>query len=298
VYDMFGTLAAGGTLVTMPQAGLKDPGRWLALIEDEGVTVWNSVPVAMKMLLDYGESRYESTVPTLRLAMLSGDWIPLALPDRIRAFFPGTEVVSLGGATEASIWSIAYPIGTVDPQWKSIPYGQPLTNQAFYILDEALRPVGHDEVGELFIGGQGVALGYWQDAERTARAFVRHPTTGDMLYRTGDLGRYFVDGNIEFLGRKDLQVKIRGYRVELPEIEAALHSCPGVEAGVVVAQGGRQEEKELVAHYVAKGGVTPEELRQHLRTLLPEYMVPQRFLERGSLPLNANGKIDREALHG
>lgn len=296
VYDIFGALSAGATLVVLPRESLKSPDRWIELIDREGVTIWNSVPTGMKMLLDYCEGRRVSRAPTLRLVMLSGDWIPLELPARVKAHFGDPEVISLGGATEASIWSIFYPVSDVRPEWKSIPYGAPLANQTWHIFEDDLRPVPHGETGELCIGGKGVALGYYRDPERTARSFVRHPDTGEIIYRTGDLGRMMDDGNIEIVGRRDLQVKIRGYRVELAEIEAALNGHPGVDSGVVTVRGERGKH-ELAAHFVPRNhAMTVADLRSHLRSVLPEYMVPQHFIQHHSLPLNANGKIDRGAL--
>ncbi len=135
--------------------------------------------------------------------MLSGDWIPVSLPDRIRSLAPHAEIISLGGATEASIWSICYPIDVVDPTWKSIPYGRPLANQTVYVLGEDLRCCDVGVSGELYIGGQGVAVGYWNRPDLNGERFIPDPFSsqpGAKLYRTGDLGRYLHFGDIEFLG--------------------------------------------------------------------------------------------------
>ncbi|MFG6298092.1 AMP-binding protein, partial [Streptomyces rochei] len=244
VYDLFGPLAVGATLV-LPRADRRgDPSHWAELVRDFGVTVWNSVPGQLHMLCDWLRSESPTDDGTLRLALISGDWIPVSLPDQARGLLPGLEIVSLGGATEGSIWSIAHPIGEVDTARPSIPYGRPLTNQTFAVLDRHLRPRPEWVPGELYIGGAGVALGYFGDAERTAERFLTHPLTGERLYRTGDLGRYLPDGTIEFLGREDAQIKIRGYRVELAEVEAAVQAHPAVAAGAVVvddsAAGGRR----------------------------------------------------------
>ncbi|MFJ3145339.1 amino acid adenylation domain-containing protein [Streptomyces halstedii] len=244
VYDLFGPLAVGATLV-LPQADRRgDPSHWAELVRDFGVTVWNSVPGQLHMLCDWLRSEPPADDSTLRLALISGDWVPVALPDQARALLPGLEVVSLGGATEGSIWSIAHPVGEVDTARPSIPYGTPLTNQTFAVLDRNLRPRPEWVTGELYIGGAGVALGYLGDPDRTAERFLTDPVSGERLYRTGDLGRYLPDGTIEFLGREDAQVKIRGYRVELAEVEAAVQAHPGVAAGAVVvddpAAGGRR----------------------------------------------------------
>ncbi|MET9145421.1 amino acid adenylation domain-containing protein [Streptomyces sp. NPDC004042] len=244
VYDLFGPLAVGATLV-LPHADRRgDPSHWAELVRGFGVTVWNSVPGQLHMLCDWLRSEPPTDGTSLRLALISGDWIPVALPDQARDILPGLEIVSLGGATEGSIWSIAHPIGAVDTARPSIPYGTPLTNQTFAVLDRHLRPRPEWVPGELYIGGAGVALGYFGDEGRTAERFLTDPATGERLYRTGDLGRYLPDGTIEFLGRQDAQVKIRGYRVELAEVEAAVQAHPRVAAGAVIvddsAAGGRR----------------------------------------------------------
>jgi len=208
----------------------------------------------MQALLDYvdesAEEREVSSDLALRLTFLSGDWIPLALPRRIRSLANDVRVISMGGATEASIWSIIYPVEELDPTWKSIPYGKAMINQKFYVLDEHLEERPAWVPGNLYIGGIGLARGYWQDPEKTQASFITHPRTGERLYCTGDLGRYYPDGNIEFLGREDFQVKIQGFRVELGEIEYALTQHPEVHEAVVTAMSNNQGGKSLVAYIV------------------------------------------------
>jgi len=299
VWDIFGMLAAGGAIVLPRADAQREPIHWVERLRDETVTVWNTVPALLRMLVDILETAprdsYESR---LRLALLSGDWIPLDLPERVRALSPGTQVVSLGGATEASIWSIWYPIDRVDPAWKSIPYGLPMANQTIHVLDDRMEPRPDWVPGHLYIGGVGLAKGYWRDAEKTAASFGTHPETGERLYRTGDLGRALPDGTIELLGREDFQVKIQGYRIELGEIETALAEHPAVRAAVAAAAGERMGTRRLVA-YVVPGGPwdgLAETLREHLRGKLPEYMVPAVFVPLSTLPLGPNGKLDRRAL--
>jgi amino acid adenylation domain-containing protein len=298
VYDIFGTLAAGGTVVLPAAAARRDPAHWLARLAETRVTIWNSVPALMQLLVETAEARATQLPDALRLVLLSGDWIPVRLPDRIRACAPGAQVIGLGGATEAAIWSIAYPIGDVDPSWPSIPYGRPLANQTWRVLHENGTPCPVWVPGELYIGGAGLAHGYWRDAERTAARFVAHPQTGERLYRTGDWGRCRSDGTLEFLGREDLQVKVHGYRIELGEIEAALARQPGVERAVVVAHGERMGEKRLAAYVVAGGtaATDAETLRRALKATLPAYMLPATIELLTALPLTANGKVDRTAL--
>jgi pyochelin synthetase len=251
VYDLFGLLAAGGTVV-IPEATLaKDPAHWVDMMTQHHVTVWNTVPALMQMLVAYIGERPPTVPKWLRLAMMSGDWIPLTLPERIKALWPSAQIISLGGATEASIWSISYPIDTVEPTWNSIPYGKPLTNQTCQVLNHFLEPCPVWVPGQLYIGGIGLAQGYWGDHEKTQASFIIHPHTQARLYKTGDLGRYLPEGNIEFLGREDFQVKIRGYRIELGEIEAALEQHTGVkEVVVTVVEKERGGPQSLVAYLV------------------------------------------------
>jgi len=255
VWDIFGTLAAGGALVIPPAAAGRDPEVWAGLVESCGVTVWNSVPALLEMLTVAVSRRPEARLDSLRHVLLSGDWIPVHLPDQIRACCPQVRVLSLGGATEASIWSILHPVGAVDPAQPSIPYGRPMLNQTFHVLDAALEPRPLWVPGELYIGGIGLAQGYWRDEEKTRASFLAAPS-GARLYRTGDWGRWLPDGEIEFLGREDLQVKIQGHRIELGEIEAALESHAEVRSGVVVAVGADRARRRLVG-YVVPETATP-----------------------------------------
>ena len=299
VWDLFGALSVGGAVVVPGSEARRDPGAWLEWLERAEVTVWNSVPALMEMLVEYTAGRGERLPERLRGVLLSGDWIPVSLPERLRRVAAGEPALwSLGGATEASIWSIAHRIEAVDPGWASIPYGRPLANQGFHVLDGSLEPRPEWAVGELYISGLGLARGYWGDEERTSRSFVRHPASGERLYRTGDLGRFRPEGWIEFLGREDFQVKVQGYRIELGEIEAALLQHPEVQEAVVTAPAGANGQRRLVAHVVAGAPEPPAEdtLRATLGRTLPGYMVPGLFLFHETLPLTANGKIDRGAL--
>ncbi|MFI9154631.1 amino acid adenylation domain-containing protein [Streptomyces sp. NPDC053367] len=297
VYDVFGSLDAGATLV-LPEPGDPDPAAWLRDVRTHGVTVWNSVPALMELFTEEAEAA-GVRCPSLRTVLLSGDWIPVGLPDRIRAIAPNARVVGLGGATEASIWSICHPVDAVDPAWVSIPYGRPLANQTWYVLDELGRDVPDWVPGQLYIGGAGVALGYWGDPEKTAASFVTHPRTGERLYRTGDLGRYLPDGNIEFLGRCDFQVKINGFRVEPGEVEHALLECPGVAQAAVVAHRGARGN-QLTAFVAgpedAERPLVSAALREELTERLPAYLVPAQVVVLDRLPLTGNGKLDRAAL--
>lgn len=252
VYDIFGILAAGGTVV-MPAGddSRRDPAHWVELMRANQVTLWNSVPALMGMLVEYLSRQPELVPSSVGLILLSGDWLPLDLPAQIKALWSSAQVVSLGGATEASIWSILYPIEKVDPTWKSIPYGKPMQNQYFQVLNPSLEPVPVWVPGQLYIGGMGLATGYWQDEEKTSKSFITHRVTKERLYKTGDLGRYLPSGDIEFLGREDFQVKVNGYRIELGEIEQVLKQHPAVKEVVVTAVGPERGNKQLVAYVVS-----------------------------------------------
>lgn len=300
VYDVFGVLGAGGAVVLPDIARQRDPQHWCELIGTHRVTVWNTAPALLEILVEYAEADpvAAAQLSSLRLAMLSGDWIPVSLPDRLRALVPGVEVMSLGGATEASIWSITFPVGAVDPEWPSIPYGRALRDQSFHVLDDEGRPCPVGEPGELFIGGAGVARGYLGDEAQTAARFAVHPVLGERLYRTGDLGKWRYDGTIQFLGRTDRQVKVRGHRIELGDIESALDRLPQVRQAVAAAVPGPDDRPRLIAH-VALAEPVPDAdrvLTEALRKRLPDYMVPTRFVWHDALPVTENGKVDHKAL--
>jgi amino acid adenylation domain-containing protein len=298
VYDIFGILAAGGTVVIPDASSRRDPSHWLPLMIQEKVSLWNSVPALMGMLTEYTQSQGKYLPESLRLVMMSGDWIPLSLPNEIKELSTDVKVISLGGATEASIWSILYPIEIVDTNWSSIPYGKPMANQKFYVLNDVLEPCPVWVSGHLYIGGVGLAMGYWRDEEKTHASFIVHPKTGLRLYRTGDLGRYLPDGNIEFLGRQDFQVKIQGYRIELGEIEKALVQHSKIQDGIVTTVGETKGNKKLVAYILHQNedAFDERELRNFLREKLPEYMIPSLFTVLKEFPLTSNGKVDRKAL--
>jgi nonribosomal peptide synthetase protein BlmIV len=325
VYDFFGMFEAGATVV-MPTADAvspPDPARWLELLRKEGVTVWNTVPRFMELLVSHVEHSGEKIPASLRLVFLSGDFIPLTLPGRIRTACACADVriVSMGGATEAAVWSNIFEITQTpapDPSWSSVPYGRPMRNQRMYVLNEAMEHCAPWVTGVLYIGGLGTALGYQGDAERTAYQFVKHPKTGEYLFRTGDLGRvrpWRRDGGgaqlqLEILGREDLQVKVGGHRVELGEIERILEGFSGVKASCVVVLLVDPTRPRL------SGFVTAEEtafqdrafdgdggrrsfaadLKSFLLEQLPAYMVPYAIEVLETLPLNSNGKVDRGLL--
>ena len=218
-----------------------------------------------------------------------------------RDFAPATRLFNEYGPTEATVGCSAYEVQVDDARSGPVPIGRPIANTQLYVLDANLQPVPVGEVGELYIGGAGVARGYLNRPELTRERFL-HDTfseqVGARLYKSGDLARYREDGTLECLGRVDDQVKIRGFRIELGEIESALVSHPGVQSCLVLAQEDAPGNKQLVSYVIARGSESLEAdvLRNFLRQRLPDYMVPAYFVFLDSLPLNQNGKVDREAL--
>lgn len=293
VYDIFGALSSGAAMVLIPD--LRDIRSILQIVEEHKITIWNSVPAIMDMLVKELNADYRNE--TLRLVLLSGDWIPLKLPDKIKKHFGDPEIISLGGATEAAIWSIYYPVKEIKNTWKSIPYGWPLANQKLYVLNYEGRicPVGVQ--GELYIGGLGLTKGYFNDPEKTVKAFIQHPSLGS-LYRTGDYGIFQKEGFIEFLGRRDNQIKVRGYRIELGEIETRLMVLESIKEAIVVAKSDQNRKQYLCAYFTSTYELKPSEIREHLSKSLPDYMIPSHFVRLDKFPLNSNGKIDRKALPG
>ena len=293
VFDIFGALNSGAMLCLTGEDDRRDPDEWMRLIEEQQITVWNSVPAQLEMLITVTDA-VQGNISSLRLALVSGDWVGLELRERLAKLAPDCMLVALGGATEASIWSNYW----IDRQslegWKSAPYGMPLRNQQFRVVG----PFGEDAPdwvpGELWIGGHGVARGYCNDASLSqARFSGEYP---QRWYRTGDIGRYRPDGTLEFLGRLDYQVKIRGHRIELGEIEATLHDHPGVRKAVAIVHGTGAAARICVFVEPLSEQSDLDDLLVACRAQLPGYAVPSAITYLSQWPLTTNGKIDRKAL--
>jgi len=310
VYDIFGILSAGGTLVIVPSKFTKEPKYWLYAIQKYQITIWNSVPMFKQMFIEYlqgidKESFYKKII--LKLILLSGDWIPLDLPKKIfkiyKKNFDSLKVVSLGGATECSIWSNYFIINKNIKYKTSIPYGKPLSNQHLYILDALMLPTNILVPGYLYIGGFGVARGYWNDLKKTNESFYFHKEIGKRIYFTGDMGQYHPDGNIEFLGRKDRQIKINGYRIELEEIQNKLKSHVYVKDSFITVNQNNISAK-ILAFIILHNSSSmmshtniKKELKSFLYKNLSEYMIPNHFQFLKKFPLSKNGKIDENKLY-
>ena len=301
VYDIFGLLAAGGSIQVASRDDIRDPQRLCFLLNQEPITFWDSAPATLQRLIPFfSPSLSDFKTSHLRLVFLSGDWIPLTLPRALYDPFPLVQVIGLGGATEAAVWSNYYSIQAFDPAWVSIPYGKPIQNSHYHILDEYLNPCPIAIPGNLYIGGECLATGY-VDPVQTSERFIPHPfgtIPGQRLYKTGDRARYWPDGTIEFLGRLDKQIKIRGFRIELGEIEATLQRNTAVHACIVLAREDVLGNKQLIAYIVPKEGIlcSRDELRSFLQEHIPLYMLPADYIMLDAFPLSKNGKIDRRAL--
>lgn len=294
VYDIWGTLLAGAAIVLPKDTDLPDPTELLAHCTRQRVTVWNSVPAFLEMVMFLPEDQVAKALPDLRVIMLSGDWIPISLARSLRRLLPAASLFSLGGATEAAIWSNYFAVDHVPDDWASIPYGFALSGQQIHVLDQSGRQCPRIATGEIYIEGFGLAEGYYKDPERTDQHFITH-SSGRRLYKTGDLGRYKSDGAIEFLGRSDLQLKLRGFRIEAGEVEKAVLACADTEACAVIVARDPAGQDVLVA--LCLGLKTEVEVLQRaLANRLPDYMVPGCIAALDQMPLTANGKRDRKAL--
>lgn len=290
VLELLWTLARGFTVVV-------HGGEGSASIADEivryRVTHLQMTPSLAHMLIL--DPRAYAALGSLKQILLGGEALPAALIRHLRQVFGG-EIHNMYGPTETTIWSTTCHVQHVD---STVSIGRPIANTQVYIVDAALQPVPPGEIGELFIGGDGVARGYWRRPDLTAQRFVTIPALGEQrLYRTGDLARFLPDGNIDFMGRADYQIKLRGHRIEPGEIEALLEKHSGVRQAVVVLREDREGDKRLVAYLVAESTIAKAATTLHaaLEAKLPDYMVPSAFVFLSELPLTSNGKIDRKAL--
>jgi amino acid adenylation domain-containing protein len=298
VWEIFGPLLAGIPSVILPAEVVRDPEELLRNLAGEGVTRIVLVPSLLRALLDHAPNLQER-VPRLRLWSCSGEVLSGELARRFRQGFPEATLLNIYGASEVAADVTWHEVGEKDAG-ATVPIGKPISNTQIYVLDPHRNPVPVGVRGEIYVGGEGLALGYWNRPELTAERFVENPIAPEeskRLYRTGDLGRWRGDGEIEYLGRVDTEVKLRGMRIDLGEIESALVSHAGVREGAVerVEEGG---EATLVAYLVPEDGemANGRELRRHLRSKLPEHMIPARFVQVAELPLLPSGKVNRRAL--
>ncbi len=296
---LFGALCSGRTLHVLATDRGFHPEQMAAYMHREGIDLLKLTPSHLAGLLDATEPAQVLPRHTL---LLGGEALNWPLIARIQQLAPTCTVINHYGPTETTVGVLTHRIPAQAEQvGATVPVGRPLAQSRAYILDRRGEPVAAEVAGELYLGGAGLAEGYYRQPALTAERFIPHPFSqepGARLYRTGDRARYRPDGTIEFLGRQDRQVKLRGYRIELGEIEAQLCAQPDILEGVIVLREGAAGAKQLVAYVVPEAGAEKpdSDLRTRMARLLPDYMVPARFVELAALPLTANGKLDRAAL--
>ncbi|MDX6528652.1 MAG: hypothetical protein QOH41_942 [Blastocatellia bacterium] len=287
ILEVFVTFLAGGTLVLAGHELIKDPQQFSSYIAAQGVTTVNAPPMYLDAL-DW------ENLPQVRRVISAGDQ---AKAETARSLAQSRTYNNSYGPTEATVCATNYQVDPAISYGSRIPVGRPLRNLAIYLLDDDLNLVPEGAVGEICISGIGLAKGYLNRDDLTAKSFVANPfVSGERLYRTGDVGVWLPDGNLELTGRKDMQVKVRGFRIELGEIEAHLLQQSEVQEAVVVVREEQPGDKRLVAFLSPAGTLSGETLREQLKARLPSYMIPSSFVLLDQMPLNQNRKIDRKAL--
>ena len=291
VLELFLPLVVGARVVIAGRDDVSDGNRLLALLAASGTTVMQATPATWRLLLEAGSNGR----PQIKV-LCGGEALPRDLADAL--LVRSSSVWNMYGPTETTVWSAT---SRVEPGDGPVTIGPPIANTQFFVVDGTGQPVPIGVPGELLIGGDGVARGYWKQPELSAEKFIRNSLDrtdrGSLLYRTGDQVRYLPNGQLEFLGRLDSQVKVRGFRIEASEVESVISGFPGVRDCVVVAREDTPGDKRLVAYVVADGlALARSELRHFIGSKLPEYMVPTSFVPLEALPRTPNGKVDRRRL--
>ncbi|ASJ53845.1 non-ribosomal peptide synthetase [Brevibacillus formosus] len=300
VFEIFGALLSGGRLCIVSQDSMKDMDRLLAYMEANQVSIWHSVPSLMVQLstfLTYNKEQYDhlSVFHQLRYLMLGGEAWSSTLAKQVQEIFPRAEIHNMYGPTETTIWISSYKVESgTDSPYGAVLIGKPIANNQIIILDpyDNVCPTG--VIGEIYIAGLNVTKGYFRDEEKTRQAFIPQ-ANGQLCYKTGDLGRYLPDGNIEFIGRRDQLVKVRGYRIELGEIELALKDITALQQiAVTTLKDG--ETSKIVCYYTAEKPLPMGQLKEYARKKLPEYMIPAQFFHVDHFLLTPNGKMDWKSM--
>lgn len=289
LFDLYGMIACGGSVVYPDGDKGKEPAHWAALMERYQVTFWNSVPAFMEMLAAE-ECNLTKALTSLRTVVMGGDFLPVSLVKQLKGEKPTLCVHSVGGPTETTIWNISHEITADDLGLDVIPYGKPFPNTTYFICNAAGQPAPMGVIGEMCVAGVGVSAGYLGMPEKTEQAFPQW--NHRRVYRTGDFGYFRANGDLMILGRRDGQVKINGKRIELPGIEAVLRAQPETNQVVVVKSA---QNKKLTAFYTG-AALEEDAWRAFAQERLPSYMVPSRFVWLEQLPLTRNGKVDRKGL--
>ncbi|MDZ8030972.1 amino acid adenylation domain-containing protein [Nostoc sp. DedSLP04] len=296
VWEIFAPLLQGIPIVIINNATLLDPQLFIEALAHHKVTRIILVPSLLRLLLD-NYHHLTNKLSQLKLWITSGEALSVNLAKSFRELIPFAGLINLYGSSEVSANATYYDTSLLSDQANSVPIGRPIDNTQVYVLDRNLQltPVG--VVGELYIGGDGLAKGYLHRLELTAERFIDNPfVLGNKLYKTGDFARYLNDGNIEYWGRHDEQVKIRGFRVELGEISTAITEHPDVKESVVILSNDTQESQLLIAYVVTQNQDIAAQLLPYLQQKLPNYMLPSSFVVLNAFPLTPNGKVDKRSL--
>lgn len=296
-FDIYGTVAAGAQIhLLTPETSLL-PHRLADFIRQSKLTQWFSVPSVLHHMAKLDAVR-ENDFPSLERVLWCGEKFPVPALMHWMRRLPHARFFNLYGPTETTIASSVYEVPCCpESETAEIPIGSACEGEKLVVLDELLEPSDPGKVGDLYIAGAGLSPGYWRDPAKTADAFIHHG--GERIYRTGDLARIEDDGLVYLLGRSDTQIKSRGYRIELGEIETAVHAIDGIEdAAVVAIPSDGFEGASICCAFVPSSGseLSPLTLKQHLRGVLPHYMVPGRWMVLDRMPANGNGKINRPLL--
>lgn len=297
VWEMYGAFLNGGTLVIVPREIARDSIAFYDFLGRERITVLNQTPTAFRSLVQNNARRFFKTpVNTIRYVIFAGEAL---MPEILREWnqaMPDCKNINMYGITETTVHVTFKEITTADIEENKSNVGLPLPTLSCYILDRDLQQVPVGVIGELCVGGAGVARGYLNKPELTAARFIESPSGGGRLYRSGDFARILPSGDIEYIGRKDDQVKIRGHRIETPEVEAAIIRQVGVRDAVVLPLKGSNGDYDLVAYFIPDGDLSAHALRNGLTRVLPAYMVPSYLIPLTEFPLNRNGKLDKKEL--
>ncbi|SNR31532.1 hybrid non-ribosomal peptide synthetase/type I polyketide synthase, partial [Flavobacterium sp. ov086] len=292
-YEIFGSLLNGASLYLIDNLTASDAGALSQVINKHELSIVFITTALFNSLAEYDLSLLSS----LRLLLFGGEKVSVPPVRKMLAALGHNKILHVYGPTETTVYATCYVVSDIPDNADTLPIGKPLTNTSLYVLNsnQELVPIG--VIGELVIGGTGVAKGYLNQVELTNEKFITNPfIKGEVIYRTGDLARWLPDGNIEFVGRGDDQVKIRGYRIELSEIENVLLSLDLIIQCRVLVKEDVSGNKRLVGYVVLEGVLDKEKIEEQLKSVLPEYMVPQLWVELDTIPLTSNGKLDKKAL--
>ncbi|MCC2442988.1 non-ribosomal peptide synthetase [Bacillus cereus] len=299
VWEFFWPLLTGARLSILSTDIVKDPLKLYHSLKEEKVTVTQFVPALMNIFISTVKSLGgERHLPNLKWVFNGGEALQVNLVQEWYSILPNTRIANIYGMTESAIYATNYVIeDKPSVEQLSIPLGHPISNTYVYVLDQSGRITGFNVQGEICIGGTGITSGYWNKPDLTQQAFIQHPTTGEMLYRTGDLGCLRPDGILEYLGRIDDQVQVRGFRVEMKEVERAMVNDPLIQEAAVISHKETSGVTSLIGYYTVESEeVNPERIRTHLKSLVPEYMIPSYLIQLDRFPLTPHGKIDRKNL--